>query len=180
MVKINPAGIVHQPEMAQPSSATLSRVQGGLRVGPRRLIWMSGWLFIVSMIPCAGKHEMPASLAQWRRQHFRVEPHERDRNGSSEAGGGSERKIAPRVGKGERDRFRWWNGGANATELKHKNGIAEEHGRRAGQVGRGVAYAGTESTPTADGWPRLLARWTMRDRVAISSSPTKGFARRRA
>ena len=65
--------------MPQPSSATPIRVHSGLRGGPRRLIWMSGWLFIVSMVRCAGEDErnqMPASLAEWRRQRNRVSPHE--------------------------------------------------------------------------------------------------------
>ena len=133
--------------MAPPSSATPCRVQGGLRGGPRRLIWLSGWLFIVSVVRCACEDEMSASLAEWRHQHCRVEPHARDRKGASEAGGGGGQEDSAQGGE---------EGGRSAslaewTRQRNRFEPRERHGRGAWEAGgagraRGRPCGGGEHT----------------------------------
>ena len=86
--------------MPQPSSATRSRVQGGLQGGLRLLILMAGLLFTVSMVRCSSNDEMSALLMEWRRQRNRIAPHERDSRATSEAGGGSKREDGNQSGAG--------------------------------------------------------------------------------
>lgn len=55
--------------MAQPSRATPSRMGAGvLRGGPRRMFWLAGWLFIVSMVRCAGENEGMRLIQEGRKE----------------------------------------------------------------------------------------------------------------
>ncbi|KAJ1493491.1 hypothetical protein T484DRAFT_2017372, partial [Baffinella frigidus] len=57
--------------------------------GPRRLIWMSGWLFCLGCLVEENEGmQRNESLAEWRRQRTRFEPLEPDSRGEAEAGGG--------------------------------------------------------------------------------------------
>ena len=123
----------------RPSSA------GGLRGGPRRLIWMM--LFTVSMVRCAGENDLDseagggggqgdneqggtgrgrsASLAQWRRQCNRAELHEPNSRGAGEAGGAGGARGRP-CGDGEHTDGRWVAKAAGEMEARYHFFHAED------------------------------------------------------
>jgi len=172
--------------MAQPSSATASRVQGGRRGGPRHLIWMSGCLFIVSMVRCAGEDEgsltewrqrnrveapepdsrgsgagsgWSDSLVEWRRQRNRVEPHARDGRGSWEEGGAGGRLIWTEMG------------GLIWTEWKRHRVEPHETDSRAASEAGGVGGQGDSAQ--GRGRSASLAEWR-RQRNASESHERDG------